>query len=102
MLGRSGAVEDGLFAGGQLADGVGRGALDLVKRNEDGAGSAPGKEGTLAAHVDQDGATGGDGLTGGTHVDARRVRLGGGYGGLAEGDSAGGERGEGRQGREER
>ena len=44
VLGGSGAVEDGLFAGGETTNGIGGRALDLIEWDEDGAGGPIGTE----------------------------------------------------------
>lgn len=94
---RSGAVEDGLLAGGEAPGGVGGGELNLVQREEDGAGGALGEERGLPADVDEDGATGRDGRERGLDVDTGSFALNGGDGGLAEADAAAREEGQGRE-----
>jgi hypothetical protein len=97
VLGRSGAVQNGLLAGDQTPHGVGRGELNLVERKKESAGGVLEPVRVCTAHVNEDGATGGNGLVGGAHVDAWGFAIGGGAGGLAETDATSGKDGQRRQ-----
>src|SRR5688500_17881913 len=89
VLGRSGAVEDGLFTRGDAPSSFGGGQLNVVERNEHRAGGALLPVGGLASYVDQHGAPGGDGFEGGLNVDPWRFAIGGGSGsGLTEANAA--------------
>jgi hypothetical protein len=75
VLRGSGAIEDGLLAGRKEPEGVPGVLLDELDVDEEGAGGAARAIGGLAAHVDEEGAPGTDGLEGGGGLDARRVTV---------------------------
>lgn len=64
-----------MFADGKEAEGVPGAALDDVEVEQEGTGGAAGTVGLLATHVDEERASGADGLEGGGRVDARRLAV---------------------------